>query len=92
MVAAPTRQQFADLAQTTRLARTFAFLEPALYADFPACGDLRTHRATIGALLAPWFFPAHPGRSGRGVRGNLGAVGAHPQPRRPTRVQALSQE
>jgi 2-methylfumaryl-CoA isomerase len=55
MVAALTRQQFADLAQTTRLARTFAFLERALYADFSACGDLRTHRATIAALLAPWF-------------------------------------
>ncbi len=50
-----TRRQFADLAQTTRLARTFAFLERVLDADFSARGDRYTHRVVIGALLAPWF-------------------------------------
>ena len=55
MVAALTQRQFADLAQTTRLARTFAFLERVLYADFSTCSDLYTHRETIAALLAPWF-------------------------------------
>jgi 2-methylfumaryl-CoA isomerase len=55
MVAALTRQQFVDLARTTRLGRTFAFLERLLPADFSTCGDLYTHRATIAALLAPWF-------------------------------------
>jgi 2-methylfumaryl-CoA isomerase len=55
MVAALTRQQFADLAKTTRLASTFAFLERVLYADFSTCGDLYTHRHTIATLLAPWF-------------------------------------
>ena len=55
MVAALTHQQFADLARTTRLGRTFAFLERLLPADFSTCGDLYTHRATIAALLAPWF-------------------------------------
>jgi 2-methylfumaryl-CoA isomerase len=55
MVAAITRQQFADLAKATRLARTFAFLERVLNADFSTCSDLYTHRETIAALLAPWF-------------------------------------
>jgi WhiB family transcriptional regulator, redox-sensing transcriptional regulator len=55
MVAAITRQQFADLAGATRLARTFAFLERVLDADFSTCSDLYTHRDTIAALLAPWF-------------------------------------
>jgi 2-methylfumaryl-CoA isomerase len=55
MVAALTRQQFADLARTARLARTFAFLERVLDADFSARGDLHTHRHTIATLLAPWF-------------------------------------
>ena len=55
MVAALTRQQFADLARTARLARTFAFLERVLDADFSACGDLHTYRHTIAMLLAPWF-------------------------------------
>lgn len=55
MVAALTYQQFADLAGTTRLASTFAFLARVLYADFSACADLHTHRAVIAALLAPWF-------------------------------------
>ena len=54
-VEAFTREQFADLAETTRLARTFAFLERVLDADFCARGGLYTHRAAIGALLAPWF-------------------------------------
>ena len=55
MVAALTRQQFADLAKTTRLVRTFAFLERVLHADFSTRADLYTHRAAIAALLAPWF-------------------------------------
>jgi 2-methylfumaryl-CoA isomerase len=55
MVAALTRQQFVDLARTARLGRTFAFLERLFPADFSTCGDLYTHRATIAALLAPWF-------------------------------------
>ncbi len=55
MVAAITRQQFADLAGATRLARTFALLERVLDADFSTRGDLYTHRDTIAALLAPWF-------------------------------------
>jgi 2-methylfumaryl-CoA isomerase len=55
IVAALTRQQFVDLARTARLGRTFAFLERLLPADFSTCGDLYTHRATIAALLAPWF-------------------------------------
>jgi 2-methylfumaryl-CoA isomerase len=55
MVAAITRQQFADLAMAARLAGTFAFLERVLYADFSTCGDLYAHRDAIGALLAPWF-------------------------------------
>jgi 2-methylfumaryl-CoA isomerase len=55
MVAAITRQQFADLAKAARLAGTFAFLERVLYADFSACSDLHTHRDTIAVLLAPWF-------------------------------------
>ena len=55
MVAAITWQQFADLAKAARLARTFAFLERVLYADFSTCSDLYTHRETIATLLAPWF-------------------------------------
>jgi 2-methylfumaryl-CoA isomerase len=55
MVAALTRQQFADLARTTRLTRTFAFLERVLHADFSAADDLYRYRDTIAALLAPWF-------------------------------------
>jgi WhiB family redox-sensing transcriptional regulator len=54
-VEAFTREQFADLAKTTRLARTFAFLQRVLDADFCARGGLYPHRAAIGALLAPWF-------------------------------------
>jgi WhiB family redox-sensing transcriptional regulator len=54
-VAALTRRQFADLATTTSLAGTFAFLERALDADFCTCGGLYTHRVIIAALLAPWF-------------------------------------
>jgi WhiB family transcriptional regulator, redox-sensing transcriptional regulator len=54
-VEAFTREQFADLAKTTRLGRTFAFLQRVLDADFCARGGLYTHRAAIGALLAPWF-------------------------------------
>jgi len=54
-VQAFTRRQFADLAEATRLARTFAFLERVLDVDFCACSDLYTHRVTIAALLAPWF-------------------------------------
>jgi 2-methylfumaryl-CoA isomerase len=55
MVAALTRQQFADLATAARLARTFAFLERVLYADFSTSGDLYAYRGVIAALLAPWF-------------------------------------
>jgi 2-methylfumaryl-CoA isomerase len=55
MVAALTRQQFADLVMITKLARTFAFLERVLRADFSATDDLYTYRTTIAALLAPWF-------------------------------------
>jgi CoA-transferase family III len=54
-VAALTQRQFADLAHTTRLAGTFAFLERLLDADFSACGDLCTYRATIAIPLKPWF-------------------------------------
>lgn len=55
MVAALTPRQFADLATMARLAKTFAFLERLLPADFSTRGDLYTHRATLAALLAPWF-------------------------------------
>jgi 2-methylfumaryl-CoA isomerase len=55
MVAALTPRQFADLATMARLARTFAFLERLLPADFSTRGDLYTHRAMLAALLAPWF-------------------------------------
>lgn len=55
LVAALTRQQFADLADAARLARTFAFVERVLCADFSTCGDLYAHRTTIATLLAPWF-------------------------------------
>ncbi|HEU5390463.1 MAG TPA: hypothetical protein VFV73_31640 [Streptosporangiaceae bacterium] len=55
IVAARTHQQFADLATTTRLVSTFAFLERLLKADFSTCGDLYVHRAAIARLLAPWF-------------------------------------
>jgi crotonobetainyl-CoA:carnitine CoA-transferase CaiB-like acyl-CoA transferase len=55
LVAALTPRQFADLATMARLARTFAFLERLLPADFSTRGDLYTHRATLAALLAPWF-------------------------------------
>ena len=54
-VEAFTWEQFADLAKTTRLARTFAFLQRVLDADFRARDGLYTHRVAIGALLAPWF-------------------------------------
>jgi hypothetical protein len=67
MVTAITRQQFADLARATRLARTFAFLERVLYADFSTCSDLYTHRTPSpycshrGFPGAPW--PIWPQRS-----------------------------
>jgi 2-methylfumaryl-CoA isomerase len=54
-VEAFTRRQFADLAKTTRLDRTFAFLERVLNADFCARGDLYAHRVIIATLPAPWF-------------------------------------
>src|SRR5882724_8816780 len=41
--------------QDSWLARTFAFLERLLHADFSACGDLYTYRAAIAVLLVPWF-------------------------------------
>lgn len=55
MVAALTRQQFADLVTAARLVRTFAFLERVLHADFSAADDLCTYQSTIAALLASWF-------------------------------------
>jgi hypothetical protein len=55
MVAVFTQQQFADLARTTRLGGTFAFLERMLAADFSTGADLYAHRGAIAALLAPWF-------------------------------------
>ncbi len=55
MMAALTRQQFAELVKITRLARTFAFLERLLRADFSSTDDLHTYQDTIAALLAPWF-------------------------------------
>jgi 2-methylfumaryl-CoA isomerase len=55
LVAALTTQEFAELVMTTRLARTFAFLERVLHADFSAADDLYTYSATIAVLLAPWF-------------------------------------
>ena len=55
MVAALTGQQFADLVKITRLARTFAFLERLLHADFSVTDDLFTYRSTIALVLAPWF-------------------------------------
>jgi WhiB family redox-sensing transcriptional regulator len=55
MVAALTRQQFADLAKTAKLTRTFTFLERLLHADFSDGQDLYTHRDAIAVLLAPWF-------------------------------------
>jgi len=55
MVAALTRQQFADLAKTAELTRAFTFLERLLHADFSDGQDLYTHRDTIAVLLAPWF-------------------------------------
>ena len=54
MIAALTRQQFADLATATRLAATFSFLERVLSADFSTGGDLYTYRGAIAVLLAPW--------------------------------------
>jgi 2-methylfumaryl-CoA isomerase len=54
-VAILASRHFTDLAKTTRLTRTFTFLERLLGADFSACGDLYTHRETIAALLASWF-------------------------------------
>jgi 2-methylfumaryl-CoA isomerase len=50
-----SRRQFADLAQVTRLAGTFTFLEKLLGADFCVGDDRYTHRDAIAALLAPWF-------------------------------------
>jgi 2-methylfumaryl-CoA isomerase len=55
MVAALTRQQFADLAETAGLTATFAFLERLLHADFSDGRALYTHRHIIATLLAPWI-------------------------------------
>jgi WhiB family redox-sensing transcriptional regulator len=54
-VEASTRRQFADLARTTGLAQTFAFLERLVHADLSTCAGLYTHRGIIATLLAPWF-------------------------------------
>jgi 2-methylfumaryl-CoA isomerase len=53
MVAAITRQHFADLARATQLVRTFAFLERVLSADFSTCSDLYTHRDTTTRTRPP---------------------------------------
>jgi len=88
IVAALTRQQFADLAKTTRLARTFAFLESVLSADFSACCDLYTTGPPSpccwrrGFPGAPW--PIWPWRS-REPR----CHGRTAQPHRPTTVPML---
>jgi 2-methylfumaryl-CoA isomerase len=55
MVAALTKQEFADLVLTVRLVSTFTFLERVLRADFSVPADLYTYRSTIATLLAPWF-------------------------------------
>jgi 2-methylfumaryl-CoA isomerase len=55
MVVVSNQAQFADLAKTTGLARTFAFLERLLRADFSANDNLYAYRKTIAALLTSWF-------------------------------------
>ena len=50
MVAALTQQQFADLAMTTRLARTFAFLGRLLLADFSAIFSAQCLRSSCSCL------------------------------------------
>jgi 2-methylfumaryl-CoA isomerase len=55
MVATITGRHFADLAEATGLAGTFAELERLLGADFAADGDRYAHREVIASLLAPWF-------------------------------------
>ena len=50
-----TARHFADLAEVTRLAGTFAELERLLGADFSTDGDRYAHREVIASLLAPWF-------------------------------------
>jgi 2-methylfumaryl-CoA isomerase len=55
MVATITGRHFADLADATGLAGTFAELERLLGADFAADGDRYAHREVIASLLVPWF-------------------------------------
>ena len=55
VVMATDQTQFTDLAATTSLGRTFAFLGRMLKADFSAGDDLYAYRKTIAALLTPWF-------------------------------------
>jgi hypothetical protein len=82
-VEAFTREQFADLAKTTRLARTFAFLERVLDADFCARGGLTyTPTAPPSARCLHRGLPGTPSRAGCRVRRNLGAVRAPSQPHR----------
>ena len=50
-----TARHFADLAEVTGLAGTFAELERLLGADFSTDGDRYAHREVIASLLAPWF-------------------------------------
>ena len=50
-----TARHFADLAEVTGLAGTFAELERLLGADFSTDGDRYIHREVIASLLAPWF-------------------------------------
>ena len=79
VIAALTRRQFAELAQTTRLAGTFAFLERLLDADFSALRGRvypsEHHRRTARTVVCP----AQHRRSGSRVRRNLGAVGTAPR-------------
>ena len=81
MVAALTRRQFAELAQTTSLASIFAFLERLLDADFSALRGRvypsEHHRRTARTVVCP----AQHRRSGSRVRRNLGAVGTAPRQR-----------
>jgi hypothetical protein len=63
MVAALTRQQFADLGRTTRLTRTFASLERVLHADFSAA-DERVGEPVQGVPRDP-VHPLHAGRPQR---------------------------
>jgi hypothetical protein len=53
-----------------------AFLERLVHADFSTCGKLCTHRNTIAALLALWFYQRTVADLAAAFRRNLGAMGA----------------